>query len=264
MLILNPLTGQLFDKKENRLVANDEVLMFIRDLFTVNEDLKHRLTLHSFRKMFECYPALMALNGWADDFMAFDYKKLPRFVLLNNAVDSNSCDKLFLQRKIDVADSELTFLDVDFIEKSENVINIDGSRTRTFSIKMDYKDQPSIEIDDSTDLFYIKDNEVQSLSFTRLDEIYWKPIEILNAQYSMTKMYANADRSSIGHSEVSDYIQETPELKLDSVIHTILMDVNLDDEEVFEAEQEFMNEVMERIEETGFSVDGDSEKNKDD
>ena len=259
MVTFNPRTGELFD--EDDLLMDEEALLYLVDFFELVPGTENHLTLHSFRKLFEKYPSLTQLNAYSEEFLSQAHDVKPRLRLVDASDEALSqknakgvaYEYLDLSKDRVATRSELTKLESEFKlaedpQVPEGSINIAPikDRGRVFTLESKYMDKPSFEIQEYTALSGILNGTMYGLSMDRLPELMHLPIKIGNATDIFIEEFANETRDRPDYVKEKRISQEanTPEIPLIDVIMAVLEGINLEDQEDYELERQYLEEAM--------------------
>lgn len=241
MIELNPRTGELF--KESELLDDSRVLYYITHSITITEALKESFTLLSIKRLLSRYPSLMRLTDWTDNFMAQAARVEPRIGIIRDASKAyapSEIQYLHLEMRTATAYTELT----------GHAMFDDGP------FRMEYEDKPHMSVNAGVSLSGYSAEGLQSLSYTPIREVFYLPIRMVNDKVVITHtpmkevfylpIKVDNDEVTINHNDWANelcnkldftrqqrYEHESEEcsISLLDMLMSIMMDLNLDDED---------------------------------
>lgn len=218
MIELNPRTGELF--KESELLDDSRVLYYITHSITITEALKESLTLLSIKRMLSRYPSLMRLTDWTNNFMAQASRVESRIGIIRDA------SKAYAPSEIQYLHMQMRTMTVHH-ELTGNAIFDDHG------FRMEYVDKPHVSVDAGVSLSGYSDEGLQSLSYTPIREVFYLSIKMMNDKVAISRDWANEQRNGLDYSRNHRVEQEVDgcSISLLDMLMSIMMDLNLDDEE---------------------------------
>lgn len=241
MLVFSPRLTQI---SINDQVLNDlDVLMHLDYEFTVADGEQHLFNLMSLRRLLIRYPNLQMINGWSKSLIEQGQKLEMRVVSeLSRANKSSPIVQLTLQKVRVLSRSELT----PYLEEvpRDNILDLRGHVST--STRICFKDIPSVDFSDGVYLAGIDGERSLSLSMTRLADIFYTPIALAPATFEQIDTFANQDRTGLDHANVKreKTTLTSHDLCLREVIHALLMDINLDDEDDFNDDMDHLRRMI--------------------
>lgn len=251
-MLLNAKTGALSIDDE---VLNDgDVLQMLSNHFSLVEGTEHAFTLHTFRRMFQRYPALTYVNAYAESFLEQAKLVKPKFHVVNHgeqAVDASGepeFDSLELAKRVTIRISELTRVSTELVpvEPPKGVVSIKGVQPQAFTIQTVFEDKPSYETQEDVDLLGLAEGVVYSLDMDRLTRLMHLKITMPGTQYLYIQEFASEDRTSPDPDRMIETMvtHQHHGFTLLEAIDAVLYGINLEDEEDYLEERAMLDEML--------------------
>ena len=241
MLVFSPRFTQV--SIDDQVLNDLDVLMHLDDEFAVADGEQHLFNLMSIRRLLLKYPSLQRLNGWSKSLIEQGQRLEMRVVRdLPAASNTKPYTQLTLQKDLILNRFELT----PFLKETprDNVVDLLGNASTSAGIG--FKDIPSVSFSNGVSLFATDGGEDISLSMTRLADIATLPIVLAPATHELIEVFANHDRTQPDYENVRREKTTMPraDICLREVIHAVLMDINLDDEEDYTDEMDYLRRMI--------------------
>lgn len=241
MLVFSPRFTQV--SINDQVLTDLDVLLHIDDEFTVADGEQHLFNLMSIRRLLLKYPNLQLLNGWSKSLIEHG-QKLEMSVVrdLPGANKPKHYAQLSLQKHSVLSRTEMTpYLSAT---PRENVLDLQGQASTSTGIG--FKDVPRVDFYQAVDFSGIGDGESVSLSMTRLADICYAPIVLELATHEVIEITANQSRTELDYANTKreKITMASADICLREVIHAVLMDINLDDEEDFNEEMDHLRRMI--------------------
>ncbi|WP_408602227.1 hypothetical protein [Pseudomonas sp. PLMAX] len=241
MLVFSPRFTQV--SIDDQVLTDLDVLLHIDDEFTVADGEQHLFNLMSIRRLLLKYPNLQLLNGWSKSLIEHG-QKLEMAVVrdLPGTRKSKQYAQLSLQKHSVLSRFELTpYLSVT---PRENVLDLQGQVSTGTGIR--FKDVSKVDFYQAVDFSGMGDGESVSLSMTRLADICYAPIVLELATHEVIEITANQSRTELDYANTKreTITMASTDICLREVIHAVLMDINLDDEEDFNEEMDHLRRMI--------------------
>ena len=241
MLVFSPRFTQV--SIDDQVLTDLDVLLHIDDEFTVVDGEQHLFNLMSIRRLLLKYPNLQLLNGWSKSLIEHGQKIEMSIVReLPGANKSKQFAQLSLQKHSVLSRFELTpHLSVT---PRENVLDLQGQVSTRACIR--FKDVSKVEFYQAVDFSGMGDGETMSLSMTRLADICYAPIVLALATHEVIEITANESRTALDYENTKreTITMASADICLREVIHAVLMDINLDDEDDYNEEVDHLRRMV--------------------
>lgn len=241
MLVFSPRFTQV--SIDDQVLTDLDVLLHIDDEFAVADGEQHLFNLMSIRRLLLKYPNLQLLNGWSKSLIEHG-QKLEMTVVrrLPGARNPKSYSQLSLQKHRVLSRSDLTPCLTE--TPRGNVLDLQGQVSTSCGIG--FKDVPSVDFSDGVYFTGMSGDQSVSLSMTRLADICYAPIVLEPATFEQIDILANESRTGLDYANTRRETTTLPgaDICLREVIHAVLMDINLDDEEDFNEEMDHLRRMV--------------------
>lgn len=241
MLVYSPRLTQV--SIDDHVLTDLDVLLHIDDEFYVADGEQHLFNLMSIRRLLLKYPNLQLLNGWSKSLIE-QGQKLEMTVVrdLPGARKAKPYAQLSLQKH-----SVLTRFDLTpYLSETprDNVLDLQGQISTSTGIR--FRDVPKVDFSGGVDLSGMDDGQIVGLSMTRLADICYAPIVLEPATHELIDIPANQSRTEPDYANTRREMTTLPsaDICLREVIHAVLMDINLDDEEDFREEMDHLRRMV--------------------
>lgn len=261
-MLLNAKTGELIIDDE---VLNDsQVLQVLSDEFSLVEGTEHAFTLHTFRRMFQLYPALTYVNAYAESFLEQAKLVKPKFHVVRPDLFDGACsvepnyESLELSKLVTIRISELTRVSSELVpvKAPVGVVSINGVQNQSYSIKLEFEDKPSFDTQEDVDLSGIAEGVSFGLDMERLPRLMHLKISMPGSHYQYVQEYALPDRTGPDRDRTveTSVIHAHHGISLLEAIDAVLYGINLDDEADYLEEKAMLEDMLSDLDLGGLPI----------
>lgn len=266
-MLLNARTGELIIDDET--LNDSQVLQVIADHFNLLPGTEQFFTLHTFKRLFQLYPALTYLNGYAEAFLEQAKSVKPRFQVVGPAANEDvgtddlaemHYDSLELAKRVTIRISEMARVSSEIVQVAQpkGVVNINGEQTKAFTIQVEYEDKPSFDTNEDVDLSGFAKGSPTSygLDMDRLPKLMHLRISLPGTTYTYVREFANENRTQLDHTKMIEVTvtQQHHGISLFEAINAVLYSINLEEEDDYLAERAMLDEMLADLDLNGLPI----------